>query len=1001
MVPPATPEGVTSIKNAATTAQRAKRSLGPIEKQLGNDFGENNDQAAAKLASNPGYGEELAASLVAKPRPHTDVETAILLRDQVRLQNEHADAMKRAEQAMDSGDDVEAMAARMKAREVEAKLEVNEKAGTYAGSMLGRGLNSRRMAMNEDMSLARVITRARVLNGGDIPADIRTKLENLTKQLADRDEQINKLQEAQKATTPAPRKARTPAEKKTLDDEFNSLADQLRKLAKPQTATAFARVEDARMAAIIRKMARNRSDAGETDPVKIVDAIHEQVGDAIGVPKQDIADTISNYGAGRQPTKDELQIRYNAIKRELADLSRTQDTLTGKIDTGAAKDQARQTALRTEIEDLDRRINYRDAMKPEKAPPAYSETTQTLRAARDAKKQELRNIEPSPAPTKPADLTRAQLRKTNPERAKELDKQDRLQSEIDKIDEAIAAGGTKERGKVQGPDSEAVARLRAERVAKKQELDSLRPASEAATKRNQTRISQLQRQIADIRSRLQRGDYSKPERRKPVYDPQVNKLQAERNELARRVRAELEKIRQGTRSPTEKFIDFGLNLRRAVILSSVKTLGKLTSAAALRSVSTPLEEVAGSALTNLPIPGVRGSLRRIAAKAPREGGVSGRAEAQALSHQWSREMLGEAGKKLRTGLDSLDVLYGGARDFEQTHTWLDYIGQLHGALKTPAKINEFYRSIEKRADFERNRVIAEGMTPEQADAHMQNPETIAMLGAKAYVDANRSIFMQDNAAVSAYKVMLGYLARAGAEGSMTRAFSKTAEKTGRYLLPIVRIPTNFVAEAGSYGLGSAKALGQVIAAKGIEHLTPDQADYVMRNLKKQTIGAVLMFMGYNMAGSIGGYYQRGDNKKTLPQKEGEITIGGVTIPKFLTHNPAMEMLQIGATIRRVAEAEAHKKKGAESPMTAGVFAGVKGLLSEVPFIDTPGRLQEGFSTYQNFSKFLGNEVRGAFIPPDVQNVARAMDTAKQRKPKNFTQEIESGLPVLRENVPTK
>jgi hypothetical protein len=392
-------------------------------------------------------------------------------------------------------------------------------------------------------------------------------------------------------------------------------------------------------------------------------------------------------------------------------------------------------------------------------------------------------------------------------------------------------------------------------------------------------------------------------------------------------------------------------------------------------------------------------VRGIAAKAPIEGRFSPHAVAEGFRHTLNAEARQAAMQKLKTGLDNLDLLHGGKRDFEQTHTWLDYIGQLHGALKTPAKYNRFYSSIAKYSQFERNRVIAGGMTPAQADAHMADPVTIAMMGAKAYENANRAIFMQDNAAVNAYKVMLVYLSRAGAEGSMTRAFSKTGEKVGRYLLPIVRIPTNFVAEAGSYGLGAAKALGQVIAAKGVEHLTPDQSDYVMRNLKKQTIGAALMYLGYNAADQIGGYYQPGDNKKALKNAPGDMTAFGVTVPRFLTHNPAMEMLQIGATIRRVEQAR--RAKSDETPVLSGVLAAGKGLLSEVPFFDTPSRIEQGAQNVHTLGKYLGAEVRSAFIPPDVQNIAKATDTAKQRHPTGFWQEIEAGVPGLRQNVSTQ
>lgn len=276
---------------------------------------------------------------------------------------------------------------------------------------------------------------------------------------------------------------------------------------------------------------------------------------------------------------------------------------------------------------------------------------------------------------------------------------------------------------------------------------------------------------------------------------------------------------------------------------------------------------------------------------------------------------------------------------------------------------------------------------------MADPATQAMLGGKAYADANRAIFMNDNAAVTAYTVLLGYLGHVGTEGSVGRVMGKFAEKTGNYLFPIVKIPTNFVAEAGSYGLGGVKALGQVIAAKGTEHLTPDQADYIMRNLKKQSVGAVIMALGYLNPNAIGGYYQQGDNKDLGKVKAGDMKVWGVTVPKFLIHNPAMEMLQLGATIRRVTD----KKQSAGE----GVFAAAKGLALDVPFFDTPGRIGEGLKNYSTAGKFLGNEVRGAFIPPDVQNIARMQDGDRVRKPKNFTQAIESGIPGLRQNVPTQ
>lgn len=90
-------------------------------------------------------------------------------------------------------------------------------------------------------------------------------------------------------------------------------------LRKPvrETGTTYARVADPELSTVIRKMARNRSDAGETDPAKILDAIHKAM-DGV-VPKQDIADTITSNTPYRKGTKSELQQRYDDIRHALND----------------------------------------------------------------------------------------------------------------------------------------------------------------------------------------------------------------------------------------------------------------------------------------------------------------------------------------------------------------------------------------------------------------------------------------------------------------------------------------------------------------------------------------------------------------------------------------------------------------------------------------------------------------------------------------------------------
>lgn len=445
--------------------------------------------------------------------------------------------------------------------------------------------------------------------------------------------------------------------------------------------------------------------------------------------------------------------------------------------------------------------------------------------------------------------------------------------------------------------------------------------------------------------------------------------------------------------------DFLLKFRRAVILSSAQTVGKLSAAATGRNITTPIEEGIGGILSQ--IPGLRG----VAAKAPREGGFSLKAEGQALKQGFSKETVREAIRTAKTGVSNLDVEHGGKTPADPD--FLELFGRMHGSLKTQPKRAEFFRGTVKRTQAVIRDAIKGGMSEADARSYAQRPEVQAAIGAKAYEDANRSILMNDNAAVNLWKSALKGLEGMGEEGSLTRKIGQGTALTGKFLMPIVKIPTNFVAEGSSYAIGGAKAVGQLLAAKGTKNLTPDQADYVMRNLKKQTVGAGLMTLGWVFADSIGGYYDPHDKNKEV--EPGTMKIGDHTIPRWLTHTPALEALSIGATARRVYDKATKKQE--DQPLLSGGYAAGKGIVKEIPFFDTPLRISEALANWKGAKKFAGETVRGTVIPPDVQRVARQLDQPApmtlgkfvtgqpiQRKPQTFLEELEMGIPGLRSKI---
>jgi hypothetical protein len=401
---------------------------------------------------------------------------------------------------------------------------------------------------------------------------------------------------------------------------------------------------------------------------------------------------------------------------------------------------------------------------------------------------------------------------------------------------------------------------------------------------------------------------------------------------------------------------------------------------------TPLEEGVGAVYSNLPI------INRVARLAPREGGLSVRAEAKALSEGWTKGM-SDSWQTLRTGHSDMDSLFG-RRDVMPREA-IDFIGAIHGALKAPVKRAEFARSLEKRMEF----AIRNGQD-------VSDPLVQTRIAVEAFKDAQRSIFMQDNKVTAAWQAGLKILESPDKTGK-TPLGRKTLSTAGKVLLPIVKVPTNIVAETMQYAVGSVTGSARLANAlrKGVEKLSPDEADLIMRELKKGSLGSALLLAGYLSPQVFGGYYQPNDKKQEGHPKFGTMQIAGVNIPSILIHNPLLETLQIGATIRHVADSKLRKHDENTQGIPAGVMAAGLGLIDEVPFVQEPVDLVRAMNPYER-GKFIDQFARDMIVPLGVSWVAKHFDKDAdgnyvQRDPKGFKETIESAIPILRKNVPEK
>ena len=356
---------------------------------------------------------------------------------------------------------------------------------------------------------------------------------------------------------------------------------------------------------------------------------------------------------------------------------------------------------------------------------------------------------------------------------------------------------------------------------------------------------------------------------------------------------------------------------RVGALSYPTVLAKLTGAAIARGISTPLEQVVGYGASKL--------LPELAGKAPSEGvpSFSGmvRAESKAVTEGLTKGMQGASWDMPLHNRDTDEQVL-----LEKTHLppeAIDFLGKVHGALKYPTQIADYSRRLQLRTEY----AIRQGIDP-------TNPIQQMRLMHEAWMDSKRSIFLQDNGVVNAYKSAISTLeAKQKSTGEKSAALQLIS--TGLQTeLPIVKVPTNVIAEVSEVLTGSltGSAKAAFAYAKGIENLKPEQADAIMRLMKKGSIGLALTALGYFKAKQIGGYYQRGEKRKQSDVKADEMRVGDTDVPSQLLHNPYFEAMQFGATLNRASGALVKKNGGNPKGPLLGLVGASIGLFDQVPFI---------------------------------------------------------------------
>jgi hypothetical protein len=274
----------------------------------------------------------------------------------------------------------------------------------------------------------------------------------------------------------------------------------------------------------------------------------------------------------------------------------------------------------------------------------------------------------------------------------------------------------------------------------------------------------------------------------------------------------------------------------------------------------------------------------------------------------------------------------------------------------------------------------------------------ASVAVEAYKHAERQIFLEDNAFADRVNEFLR--ARVNPKTGKPTVTGKTVELGGKIALPIRRVPTNIVAEVWEHmvGLPSGALEARRAFREGIDKLTPQEADTIMRQLKNGSVGLAIMTTVFLTGGAgIGIFYQRGQKQQPGEPKEGEIQVGDLTVPRWATHYPAAEVAKVAATITKAADLRL--RKGAEPQgITRATIAGLLGLAEELPAVRETLNWEKLADPAQRES-FLGEYAKSVLIPGAVQESAKYLDDGTKRTPRNILEHLESGIPGLREEVP--
>ncbi len=981
-------ESFVSNMFAAIDKERAEMGKPPMPETQARSWDADNATALNRMNADPNWIPNLIEQVKKSPRPLLSWENAGLVWQRAKWKAEADNALQRIARAFDDGREDDLQQAKLDNAVHEDKLnELDEVVGRNGtGSEAGRSLQAQKMAAGEDFSLVEMRLQKRAANNGarlteaqeKEVADLHAKIEATQKEFeqhkAQQQERISKLEadaalnRIKSQPTEGPKfNPKVLEVAKKIVDGWDKAADESREALKKMLGRTSAGLDPTVLYHVARigrsYLGHAALDLGEWSE-KMVSELGETVKPYLK-EAYDKAQAMVNEGGQKNALEAAREMRSKSPEEQIKANSAK---IGEKIAAGKQGDiswyvqRIARLFVDKGITDREKLIDAVHGVLQEHLPDiTRRETMDAISGYGDFKQLS-------------KDQLSLQLRGMKGE-----------MQQLAKLEDMAKGQPPLKTGVERRTPTEAERRL--VKLVNESKFRFQVPITDPATQLKSaldTFKTNMRNRTADLQDKIDRGDYQKGPKRALQLDNEAMRLKAENERVKQQFKQGLNRDRLKQRTSWEKVQDTVVKWRRGFILSGPVTLAKLTSAALARAIITPVEEGIGA--------GIGKVFPRLSEGAPREGGgFNTRAEVKAITEGVTTGMR-DAWSTLRTGKSPLDLVHG--KDPGLPQSFIDIFGNIHGALKAPVKRAEFARSFEKRADYYARQGV-----------DVTDPFVQTRIGLESYQDAQRAIFMQKNWLVN--KISRALKADVDPKTGHPSLGQKALETAGSVLMPIRRVPTNIVAETMQYAIGSVT--GSVRLAKayhdGIANLKPEEADLVMRELKKGSLGGAVMLLGFLSPHVLGGFYQQGQKRDKKDIAPDAARVGDVNVPPAVIHNPWMSAAQIGATVRRVADSKLRKKDKETQGLSSGAMAGAIGLADSTPFIRETTEIAKLMNPYER-GKWLGEMAKSMVVPQGVNTLAQYLDQNSKgetvkRDPKTALQAIETGIPGLRQNVPAK